>query len=43
LPLVYKDTIIFRQERNYTFKILQAMSDDTLPGINKIGLRLERL
>lgn len=43
LPLVYKDTVVFTDKRPYTFKILQGMRDEPLKGINKVGVRIEKI
>lgn len=43
LPLVYKDTVVFKDKRPYQFRILQGMRDEPLVGINKVGIRVQKL
>lgn len=42
LPLAYKNTVVFKEKRNYDFKIQQGMRDEPLQGIDKVGLRIEK-
>lgn len=41
LPLPYKKNITFPERRNYQLKIVHGMRDEPLPGIEKVGLKIE--
>lgn len=43
LSLVYRKELQFKEKRNYKFEIRHGMRDDPLIGIDKIGLRIEKL
>jgi len=43
MPVLYQQNIKFTQKGKYTYKIIQAMRDTVLIGINDIGLRVEKM
>ncbi|WP_163319475.1 gliding motility lipoprotein GldH [Dysgonomonas sp. 520] len=43
LPLGYMDSVIFKEKRNYTFSVVQGMRDEPLVGIDKLGIRIDKL
>ncbi|MFV0470302.1 MAG: gliding motility lipoprotein GldH [Dysgonomonas sp.] len=43
LSLTYRDNFVFKEKRNYQFKIQQGMRDEPLAGIDKVGFKIERL
>jgi len=41
LSLHYKDTVFFKEKRDYCIKIVHGMRDEPLKGIEKIGIRIK--
>lgn len=42
IPVLYEQNIRFPRNGNYTYRIYQGMREDTLIGINDIGISIER-
>ena len=40
--LIYKKNIVFAQKRNYLIRIEHGMRDETLSGIEKVGVRISK-
>lgn len=43
MPIIYMQNFHFKQLGTYHFEISQGMRDSVLPGINEIGMRMEKI